>query len=62
MIVDDQVGVQGNGNQDAQSWYHSMEINIMVDSELICRAWQDGILRNQSKVTPVPLASFHLTD
>jgi hypothetical protein len=50
MIVDDQVGVQGNGNQDAQSWYHSMEINIMVDSELICRAWQDGILRNQSRI------------
>ena len=53
MIVDDQVGVQGNGNQDAQSWYHSMEINIMIDSELICRAWQDGILRNQSKVIPL---------
>ncbi len=62
MNVDDQVGVQGNGNQDAQSWYHSMEINIMVDSELICRTWKDGILRNQSKATPVPLASFRLTD
>jgi hypothetical protein len=49
MIVDDQVGIQGNGNQDTQSWYHSQEINIMIDSPLICQAWMAGILRNESK-------------
>ena len=38
----------GNGNQDTQSWYHSQEINVMVDSGDICRAWIDGIRRNQN--------------
>jgi hypothetical protein len=49
MIVDDHVGIQGNGNQDTQSWCHSQETNIMIDSSLICEAWRDGIHRNQSK-------------
>ena len=48
MVVDDQVGIQGNGNQDAQSWFHSQETNIMVDSSLICKSWMAGIKRNQS--------------
>ncbi|KAE8447727.1 hypothetical protein EG329_010534 [Mollisiaceae sp. DMI_Dod_QoI] len=48
MIVDEHVGIQGNGNQDTQSWYHSQEINVMFDSELICRAWIDGLKRNQN--------------
>ena len=49
LIVDGHLGIQGNGNQDTQSWYHSMEVNIMIDSEQICREWRDGIERNQSK-------------
>ncbi|KAH8900135.1 hypothetical protein GQ53DRAFT_758241 [Thozetella sp. PMI_491] len=48
MIVDEHIGIQGNGNQDTQSWYHSQEINVMLDSEHICRAWIDGIRRNQN--------------
>jgi len=48
MIVDDHIGIQGNGNQDAQSWYHSQEVNILIDSEVICKAWKDGIQRNQN--------------
>jgi len=48
MIVDGHVGIQGNGNQDTQSYFHSQEINIMLDSELVCKAWMDGILRNQN--------------
>ncbi|OCK73767.1 hypothetical protein K432DRAFT_410420 [Lepidopterella palustris CBS 459.81] len=48
LIVDEQLGIQGNGNQDTQSWYHSQETNIMIDSPLICKAWLDGIRRNEN--------------
>jgi phosphatidylserine/phosphatidylglycerophosphate/cardiolipin synthase-like enzyme len=48
LIADGQVGVQGSGNQDTQSWYHSQEINVMIDSEATCREWRDGIERNQN--------------
>nr|GAT53340.1 predicted protein [Mycena chlorophos] len=48
MIVDEKIGIQGNGNQDTQSWYHSQEINIMLESETVCRGWIDGLRRNQS--------------
>lgn len=48
MIVDEHVGIQGNGNQDTQSWFHSQEINVMIDSPSICRAWIDGLRRNQN--------------
>ncbi|TVY67391.1 hypothetical protein LSUE1_G007258, partial [Lachnellula suecica] len=36
LIVDEHVGIQGSGNQDTQSWYHSQEINVMLDSAEIC--------------------------
>lgn len=49
MIVDGHLGIQGNGNQDTQSYYHSMEVNIMIDSEQICREWRETIEMNQSK-------------
>ncbi|KAJ4265269.1 hypothetical protein NW762_004554 [Fusarium torreyae] len=48
LIVDDSVGIQGSGNQDTQSWFHSQEINVMVDSPEICRKWREGIDRNQN--------------
>jgi phosphatidylserine/phosphatidylglycerophosphate/cardiolipin synthase-like enzyme len=48
LIADGHVGIQGSGNQDTQSWYHSQEINIMLDSEEICRKWREGIERNQN--------------
>jgi hypothetical protein len=48
MVVDGHIGIQGNGNQDTQSYFHSQEINIMLDSELVCKAWMDGIMRNQN--------------
>lgn len=50
LIADGHVGIQGNGNQDTQSWYHSMEVNIMIDSEEVCSGWLEGIRRNQSKL------------
>ncbi|KAI0872686.1 phospholipase D/nuclease [Hypoxylon argillaceum] len=48
MIVDEQVGIAGNGNQDTQSWFHSQEINVMIDSPQVCRAWIDALRRNQN--------------
>ncbi|KAM0264910.1 hypothetical protein ACHAQJ_000426 [Trichoderma viride] len=48
LIVDGSVGIQGSGNQDTQSWFHSQEINVMVDSPEICLKWRDGIERNQN--------------
>ncbi|KAM0228267.1 hypothetical protein ACHAP5_011986 [Fusarium lateritium] len=48
LIVDESVGIQGSGNQDTQSWFHSQEINIMVDSKEICCKWREGIDRNQN--------------
>lgn len=48
MIVDEHIGIVGNGNQDTQSWYHSQEINVMLDSPQVCRAWIDGLRRNQN--------------
>jgi phosphatidylserine/phosphatidylglycerophosphate/cardiolipin synthase-like enzyme len=48
MIVDERVGIQGNGNQDTQSWYHSQEINVMLDSPAVCAGWIDALRRNQN--------------
>lgn len=48
MIADEQVLVQGSGNQDTQSWYQSQEVNVMIDSADVCRAWREGIERNQN--------------
>ncbi|CAK7198325.1 hypothetical protein SEUCBS139899_000985 [Sporothrix eucalyptigena] len=48
MIVDEHIGIMGNGNQDTQSWYHSQEINVMLDSSDVCRAWIDGLRRNEN--------------
>lgn len=48
MIVDGCIGIMGSGNQDTQTWYHSQEINVLVDSAQICRKWREGIDRNQN--------------
>ncbi|KAL4932198.1 IQ calmodulin-binding motif protein [Aspergillus undulatus] len=48
MIVDEAVAIQGNGNLDTQSYYHSQEVNLLLDSPLICRSWLDAINRNQN--------------
>jgi hypothetical protein len=48
LIADDSVAVQGSGNQDTQSWFHSQEVNVLVDSPIVCRAWREGIERNQN--------------
>ncbi|KAJ6160863.1 hypothetical protein N7470_004259, partial [Penicillium chermesinum] len=48
MIVDEQIAIQGNGNLDTQSFYHSQEINVLLDSPLICKAWLEAINLNQN--------------
>ncbi|KAM6511439.1 hypothetical protein FALCPG4_016442 [Fusarium falciforme] len=48
LIADGVVGIQGSGNQDTQSWFHSQEVNIMVDSYAICQKWRKAIDRNQN--------------
>jgi hypothetical protein len=48
MIVDDRVGIQGSGNQDTQSWFHSQEVNVMLDSTRICSDWRSALRRNQN--------------
>lgn len=48
MIVDERVGIVGSGNQDTQSWYHSQEVNVMLESEAVCAAWIDALRRNQN--------------
>ncbi|GAB7352846.1 hypothetical protein MBLNU459_g3455t1 [Dothideomycetes sp. NU459] len=48
MIVDGHIGIMGNGNQDTQSWFHSQEVNIMIDSRPVVTKWIEGIDRNQN--------------
>lgn len=48
MIVDEHIAIQGSGNQDTQSWYHSQEVNIMLDSSFVCQKWMEGIRQNQN--------------
>ncbi|KAJ5643294.1 uncharacterized protein N7484_005801, partial [Penicillium longicatenatum] len=48
MVIDEQVAIQGNGNLDTQSFFHSQEINVMLDSPLVCKMWLEAIDRNQN--------------
>jgi len=48
MSIDGQVAILGNGNQDTQSWFHSQEINVMVDSKQLTDDWVRGINANQN--------------
>ncbi|KAK6344384.1 hypothetical protein TWF696_008021 [Orbilia brochopaga] len=48
MVVDGQIGIQGSGNQDTQSWYHSQETNVMIDSKDVVTEWLWGIRSNQN--------------
>jgi hypothetical protein len=48
IVADEHIGIQGNGNQDTQSWFHSQEINILLDSPLVCKEWREAIDANQN--------------
>lgn len=49
-LVEWLTSVTGNGNLDTQSFYHSQEVNVLLDSPLICRTWMEAINRNQNTV------------
>ena len=48
LIVDDSVAIMGSGNQDVQSWYHSQEINVLIDSPSFCKSLLSLIESNQN--------------
>ncbi|WWC69916.1 uncharacterized protein I206_103860 [Kwoniella pini CBS 10737] len=45
---DNQVAIFGNGNQDSQSWFHSQEINVMIDSKIIVKEMTETLISNQN--------------
>jgi len=46
--IDGQIAILGNGNQDTQSWFHSQEVNIMVDSAEWCTEFCAALENNQN--------------
>ncbi|KAF3931599.1 hypothetical protein ABW19_dt0210126 [Dactylella cylindrospora] len=48
LVADGHIGIQGSGNQDTQSWYHSQETNVMIDSKEVVSEWLWGIRSNQN--------------
>lgn len=40
---DGQVAIVGSANMDTQSWNHSHEANIVVDSARVTKAWDDAV-------------------
>ncbi|KAI0685630.1 hypothetical protein BC835DRAFT_1383153 [Cytidiella melzeri] len=46
--IDEQVVIAGNGNQDTQSWYHSQESNVMIDSPQHARELAAALNHNQN--------------
>lgn len=48
MDVDGEVAIMGSGNMDTQSWYHSQEVNVMIDSPVLCKDWREGFHRIQN--------------
>lgn len=48
MIVDQHIIIMGNGNQDTQSYFHSQEINVLIDSSSLASSILAGIHRNQN--------------
>lgn len=43
MSVDGQVAIAGSANMDVQSWRNSHEINVLVDSADLTKAWDDNL-------------------
>ncbi|KAJ3043933.1 hypothetical protein HDV00_003973 [Rhizophlyctis rosea] len=48
MIIDHTITIFGSGNQDVQSWYHSQEINVLVDSPSFAQSLLDLVNSNQN--------------
>eukprot|EP01112_Ceratiomyxa_fruticulosa_P005373 TRINITY_DN1599_c1_g1_i1.p1 TRINITY_DN1599_c1_g1~~TRINITY_DN1599_c1_g1_i1.p1 ORF type:complete len:524 (+),score=59.51 TRINITY_DN1599_c1_g1_i1:189-1760(+) len=48
MSIDDSVAIVGSGNMDVQSWYHSAECNVMVDSKEVVAEWMQYFRDSQN--------------
>ncbi|GAA5870874.1 hypothetical protein JCM1840_002715 [Sporobolomyces johnsonii] len=48
LAVDGQCAIVGNGNLDSQSFWHSQEANILIDSPQIVSDWMSQLRTNQS--------------
>ncbi|GAA5992282.1 hypothetical protein JCM11641_001161 [Rhodosporidiobolus odoratus] len=48
LAVDGQCGIVGNGNMDSQSFWHSQEANVLIDSPQVVADWMDQLKTNQS--------------
>lgn len=47
-VYDDEVAVLGNGNQDSQSWFHSSEVNVMINNkQVIAELMESECLRHE---------------
>ncbi|OAX81244.1 hypothetical protein ACJ72_04416 [Emergomyces africanus] len=51
MIIDEHIAIQGSGNLDTQSIFHSQETNVLLDSAEVCQTWLRGINKNQNTAT-----------
>ena len=44
LSIDKQICMLGNGNMDTQSWYHSMEVNLIINDERITTEMTDQLM------------------
>ncbi|KAI9592781.1 hypothetical protein BDF19DRAFT_425172 [Syncephalis fuscata] len=52
MNVDNEIALFGSGNQDAQSWFHSQEFNLVIDDANFTRSITKELLQKQQSFTP----------
>lgn len=50
MSVDDEFYIFGSGNMDGQSWHHSREVNLLVDSPQMTMQMKELMLSNQQSL------------
>lgn len=44
-MIDDRILIMGSANHDNQSWFHSRELNIVVDSFSVSKAWHRQVFK-----------------
>jgi len=42
--------IAGSGNQDPQSWYHSREVNVLLDDREVAEAMTGELLSKQQSL------------
>jgi len=45
LSIDHSILMFGNGNMDTQSWYHSMEVNIIIPSSDLCKELEGTMMK-----------------